>query len=827
MNKRIAGLLGAMLLVPWLGGQPDGVSAQDPKKGPGFGGFGGPGGPSRQLVKQFDKDGDGRLDDDERKAARDFIKKEREKGGGFGGFGGKGGKGPGGFGQPGGGFATLLVKPILAALDKNDDGKLSKDEVLAGVKKFFTDLDKDENGSITEAQLAEGLNRIFPQPKGFPGGPGGPGGFPGGKDPGGFPGGPGGPGAGPGGPGGFPGGPPGGLPRPGEILPGFLQQQLKLTAEQRKELEKLQKEIEAKLDKLLTEEQRKTLRDMRRRMSGGFPGGPGPDGQPPVPGKLPKGPKDGPFGPPGGIGKFGPGNMFAGNIRRRVDSNKDGKITLNELNAATEKAFKDADRDKDGMLDEKELGAAIGQLFMPGGFGPGGPGGFGPGGFPGGKGREPAKPGPRVKPDEVKVHPDAPLYDPNVLRTLFIDFPSQDWEAELADFYRSDVEVPATLTVDGKKYENVGVHFRGMSSFFAVPAGYKRSLNLSLGFVNKKQQLHGYKTLNLLNAHDDPTLMHTVLFSHIARQHIPAPKANYVKVVINGESWGIYVNAQQFNKNFLVENYKTAKGARWKVQGSPGAGGGLDYIGDNIEDYKRRYQIKSKDRDKDWKALITLCRTLDQTPPDKLEAALKPMLDIDGVLWFLALDNAVINGDGYWTRASDYSIYRDPRGVFHVIPHDTNETFQPAMNFGFGGFGPKGGGKDGARNDKGGIGGRVPAFDLDPLVGLNDARKPLRSKLLAVPALRERYLDNVRRIAESSFDWAKLKPVIDRYRALIEKEVEVETRKLYSLADFQSSHVETAPAGGGRGASLNLRRFADQRRAFLLNHEAIKKAGGA
>lgn len=630
-----------------------------------------------------------------------------------------------------------------------------------------------------------------------------------------------------------------------------MQQQLKLTPEQRKQLEKLQKEIEAKLDKLLTEEQRKVLRDMRKRMPGGpgpdgafpggpFPGGPfpgGPDEKPPFDpekkgpkgpkdGKGPKG-KDGPFGgPPGGFGRFGPGNMFAGNILRRADSNKDGKLTLKELTTAAEKAFKEADRDRDGMLDEKELGMAIGQLFMPGGFGPGGfPGG--PGGFPGGKGRDPAKPGPRVKPDEVKAHPDAPLFDPEVLRTLFIDFPNQDWEAELADFYRSDVEVPATLTVDGKKYANVGVHFRGMSSFFAVPAGYKRSLNLSLDFADKKQRLHGYRTLNLLNAHDDPTFMHTVLFSHLARRHMPAPKANFVKVVINGESWGIYVNAQQFNKEFLVENYKTAQGARWKVKGSPGAGGGLDYIGDNVEDYKRRYQIKSKDRDRDWKALIALCRTLDKTPPDQLEAALKPMLDIDGVLWFLALDNAVINGDGYWVRASDYNIYRDPKGIFHIIPHDTNETFQPAMGFGFGGFGPKGGGKDGPKGGKGGMGGRPAAFDLDPLIGLNDARKPLRSKLLAVPSLRQRYLEHMRAIAESDLDWGKLQPVIARYRALIEKEVEIDTRKLYSLVEFQSSHAETAPAAGGRGANLNLRRFAEQRRAFLLNHDAIRKAGGA
>ena len=34
---------------------------------------------------------------------------------------------------------------------------------------------------------------------------------------------------------------------------------------------------------------------------------------------------------------------------------------------------------------------------------------------------------------------------------------------------------------------------------------------------------------------------------------------------------------------------------------------------------------------------------------------------------------ALVNSDGYWTRASDYSIYQDEKGRFHVIPHDMNE----------------------------------------------------------------------------------------------------------------------------------------------------------
>jgi molybdopterin-biosynthesis enzyme MoeA-like protein len=51
--------------------------------------------------------------------------------------------------------------------------------------------------------------------------------------------------------------------------------------------------------------------------------------------------------------------------------------------------------------------------------------------------------------------------------------------------------------------------------------------------------------------------------------------------VINGESWGVYVSVQQFNKDFVKEWFETTKGARWKVPGSPGGRGSLAYLGDD------------------------------------------------------------------------------------------------------------------------------------------------------------------------------------------------------------------------------------------------------
>src|SRR5262249_1294677 len=158
---------------------------------------------------------------------------------------------------------------------------------------------------------------------------------------------------------------------------------------------------------------------------------------------------------------------------------------------------------------------------------------------------------------------DGPLYASNVLRTLFLEFEDTDWEKELAEFKNTDVEVPAKLTVDGKTYNDVGVHFHGMSSFMMVAEGQKRSLVVSLDFLHEDQNLGGYRKLNLLNSHEDPSFLRTVLSLQMAREFMPAPKANFVRVVINGECWGIYVNQQHFSKEFVKESFGTSKGARW------------------------------------------------------------------------------------------------------------------------------------------------------------------------------------------------------------------------------------------------------------------------
>jgi hypothetical protein len=199
--------------------------------------------------------------------------------------------------------------------------------------------------------------------------------------------------------------------------------------------------------------------------------------------------------------------------------------------------------------------------------------------------------------------------------------------------------------------------------------------------------------------------------------------------------------------------------------------------------------MKGSDDTTAWRALVNVTRVLSTTPPERLEAALAPLMDVDEVLRFLALDIALVNGDGYWNDGSDFNVLLDSRGRFQALPHDVNEAFR----------------------------GRGNAAAPDPLVALADTNKALRSRLLAVPALRERYLGYVQEIAEQWLDWRRLGPMVERYVALIEADVLRDTRKLSTSEAFRGAH-----GAEGDSTTSTLRGFARLRQAALLEHPAIQ-----
>ena len=430
-----------------------------------------------------------------------------------------------------------------------------------------------------------------------------------------------------------------------------------------------------------------------------------------------------------------------------------------------------------------------------------------------------------IAPEDVTNFVDHALYDPAVVRTIFLEFPTADWFEELADFYRTDVEVPATMRVDGVEYRDVGAGFRGNSSYFGVQ-GKKKSFSLSVDAVDSKQKLYGFGELNLLNCNDDPSYLREAIHAFVARQFTPALQANIVQLVVNGENWGLYANVQQFDKTFLDGEYGTKKGVRWKVPANPRGGAGLAWQGEEREAYERSYELKGKVEDEAgaWQRLIELCRVLNTTPIEDLERVVPGVLDIDAALWFLAIDAALLDGDGYQSRASDFLLWEGPDHRFRPLPYDSNEILGAGMRGMRGGPGgqagpPEQGGpgrrggngdappggrdvgplEDGSappgserRGQRGGRGGGpggmmgAPSPTSSPLALADQQARPL-GRLLLVPRWRAAYLAHLRAISTQALEWEILGEFATSLHTKIDAMAKQDDKALASYTAFGKS----------------------------------------
>jgi len=174
----------------------------------------------------------------------------------------------------------------------------------------------------------------------------------------------------------------------------------------------------------------------------------------------------------------------------------------------------------------------------------------------------------------IRGYADDGLYDESIIPEIYLEFSQANYWQLLEDNYDSGADLAATLTMNGVVYPNVGVRFKGQTSYMMVENFDKKSFNISMDFQDPNQHLMGYTTLNLNNCFQDESFLREFLYLHQIRNHIPASKVAFVKLYINGESWGLYPNVQQLNKLFIEEWFLETNGSRWRADDPDGGFGG-------------------------------------------------------------------------------------------------------------------------------------------------------------------------------------------------------------------------------------------------------------
>lgn len=384
------------------------------------------------------------------------------------------------------------------------------------------------------------------------------------------------------------------------------------------------------------------------------------------------------------------------------------------------------------------------------------------------------------------------LYDETVLRTINLEFSQSDWWNQLQKNYNAGQNILADLIVDDVVYPDVGVRFKGTTSYRNIGDSKKKSFNIEINHTYPNQRLMGYRTLNLNNCYNDPSFIREVLYSNVSRQYILSPRANFIQLYINGENWGIYANVQQINADLIKEWFQSSDGTRWRAgdgwgQGGPGgkSNSALTWLGYDVADYKDAYDVRSNDNPDAWTGLITVCDILNNTPLGELEDSLTTAFDIDRALWSIALENVFLDEDGYIFKGADYFLYYElETGRIHLLQYDGNEVLGAARGMNVGSWGP---------------------FE-----GENQNNRPLINRLLSVPSLRQRYLAHMRTLLHEEFKTDVLEPKIIEYHTLISNEVYGDTKKLYSNAQFEKSFNE-------------IQQFITDRRDFLLANSEVNR----
>jgi len=394
------------------------------------------------------------------------------------------------------------------------------------------------------------------------------------------------------------------------------------------------------------------------------------------------------------------------------------------------------------------------------------------------------------------------FYDPDRLAEIRLTFKVEDWKSELDSLrlYGNSLLL-GKAKIDGKTYENVGVRYRGRKTF--QTGSPRNALHIKLNFIDRSQNHQGYKTVKISNALRDPSMVREVLGFEIARKYMVAPQANYAKVYVNDEYYGLFVNIENVSEQFLEKNFNSSNNTFFECNPNSDAksvdgcknntDADLEYE-KNAECYFPNYELKSSHG---WDDLMKLTKVLDQNP-EKIET----MLDVDQALWMLAYNNVLVNLSSYsGDHSHNYYLYKDENGTFEPIIWDLNLAFGSYKNIG--------GGSD---LDLKGL------QTLDPLLHIDNPSKPLISKLLSNPKNKMIYLSHIRTILNENFRKGQYLERAKELQRVMNVAFIQDKNKFYKSEDFEKSLTSTV---GSKSKIPGIGELMEERASYLKKHPQL------
>jgi spore coat protein H len=278
-----------------------------------------------------------------------------------------------------------------------------------------------------------------------------------------------------------------------------------------------------------------------------------------------------------------------------------------------------------------------------------------------------------------------------------------------------------------------------------------------------KEQM--YRSRREWNLNYEPHLRQKLTYDLMKFAGVRCAEARHVLLLVNGEPHGLYLEYEDpDSKDFLEDRFGDRSGDLYKaatdLPGQTPYFATTEYLGDLDEDYFFHWQKKTNNDllPDDYSKLRAFLGALNGTADADMEAFLSANFDVEKFIRFLAVGNFVSHWDGLPQRPKNYWLYNVPAaGRWVFIPWDLDATFEVETY----GLNPMGTGAS-------------VFYQLDAHQGYQMSRgegteRPLVRRMLRIPAIRARYVQNYKAALGSYLSESYLLARIDALESLLEE----------------------------------------------------------
>ena len=286
----------------------------------------------------------------------------------------------------------------------------------------------------------------------------------------------------------------------------------------------------------------------------------------------------------------------------------------------------------------------------------------------------------------------------NAIHDLHITIPEASWDPInaqarppgcvpfLREYYTGSVEV------EGETLDGVGVRTKGGCGS-SRDLGQKASFKINLSWDDQsiegcpvERRIHGLKRFTLNNQVQDRTFVHEMLaYRFYQLMGVPTPRANHVRVFVNDELWGLYLNLESIDRRFLSRWFSNKDGMLYEgtywcellPQNVPPADEDTYCIARKFHPSSCEPTAEGGDAE-DYAVVRDMVNQLQAGyQVGSFYPEIEAIWDFDTFLSLWAVENIIGHWDGYTIQiVNNYRVYHDPStGKWSIIPTGVDQTF--------------------------------------------------------------------------------------------------------------------------------------------------------